>query len=474
VLIPTTRYSTFLQHSSRDLAAAVRAAGFRAEIVIEPDDQSQFTALGYLRAVRDLKPDLIVLINYTRPFLGEWVPRNLPFVCWIQDAMPHQFRPNTGAEQGAFDFLVGHVHPELFTRFGFERERTFSMPVVASEAKFHAGPVEPSLRKRFECEVAFVSHHSETPEAMHQRLLSEAGWDQLSVRILERLRPDVERIAREPLAGDQVSRLEAATREAIHTETGAEPRPQAVTLINRQYCVPLAERMLRHETLHWAADIAERRGWRLRLFGRGWEKHERFAASAGDLVEHGEELRACYHSAAVHLHVSVTTLVHQRVMECALSGGLPVARLTSNALDTVLQTRKRDVWTRHTPALFNQATEEHGFVVADTPELISLMALRQRLGIEAEPVYWSKQMDLDRVRKYGIVPEERRPDWVFGDLSQTTFRTPDELEAVIAHAIENPAWRRGVSDMIASRVRERLTHGAFLGKVIELVRDSLG
>jgi hypothetical protein len=473
VLIPTTRYSTFLRHASSDLAEAARASGFRAEVLIEPDDQSQFAALGYLRAVRDLKPDLIVLINYTRPFLGEWVPRNLPFVCWIQDAMPHQFRPSTGAEQGPLDYLVGHLHPELFSTFGFSRERTLSMPVVASGSKFHPGPVEPGLRKRFECDVAFVSHHSEMPEAMHRRLVREAGTDALSVRILERLRPEVERIAGDPMSGDQVPRLEAATREAIRGETGSEPRPQGVTLINRQYSIPLAERILRHETLHWAAAIAERRGWRLRVFGRGWEAHERFGPFAGGPVEHGEELRACYHAAAVHLHVSITALLHQRVMECALSGGLPAARLTAGALEMVAAAVKRDVWLGATPELYEAAGERHGFIVADSPDLLRLASLRQRLGLGAEPVFWSRRINMEKLRAFGPVAPERRAEWVLGDLAQTTFRTPEELEAIIERATGSPGWRGGVSGMVAGRVRQRLTHGAFLRNVLGLVQSSL-
>ena len=40
--------------------------------------------------------------------------------------------------------------------------------MVASEHKFHAAPITSAQRERFACDLAFVSHHSQTPEAMHR------------------------------------------------------------------------------------------------------------------------------------------------------------------------------------------------------------------------------------------------------------------------------------------------------------------
>jgi hypothetical protein len=470
VLIPTTRHSTYLQHSSRDLAEAFAAAGHQARLLVEEDGHSQMCPVAYLRALRDFDPDLVVVINCMRGHLGDWFPP-VPYICWIQDSLRHQFDARLAARQGSLDFLVGHLHGELFAHFGFPRDRTLSMPVVSSERKFHPEPVAVPLRERFECEVAFVSHHSETPEQMHLRLLAEAGADRPVIRTLKRLFPEVDGIARDPLGGDQQPRLERAVRGALRHE-GADADPRTVTQFLHQYALPLTERILRHQTLDWAAEIAARRGWRFRIFGRGWAKHPSLGCFAAGPVEHGEDLRACYQCAGVQLHISATALVHQRIMECALSGGLPLCRLTRNALDTVYNAVRREAWLRSAPARHDAATGLHGFVVADSPELLAYTSLLQRLGLPAEGVLWQAAVNLERVRANPL-PPEHRPDWVLADMAQTTFATPEALEASIERALSAPGWRRGMSETIAGRVRSRLTHSAFVGRVLGLVRGQL-
>ncbi|MFM9995477.1 MAG: hypothetical protein ACKVU4_06700 [Phycisphaerales bacterium] len=471
VLVPTSRYSTFIQHSSADLVEALTDAGYRAELLIEPDDHSRLSSLGYLRRLVALRPDLVVLINYPRTSLGLPLPPELPFVCWVQDAMPHQFDAAVGAAQGPLDFLVGHVHPELFTRFGFSRARALEFPVVAGARKFHAGPVANADRARFECEVGFISHHAETPGAMHERLKREAGPK--THALLDRLYPAVDAIARDAMGEPQHARLERAAAESMRTAGGGrDPDPRAVTLLLKHYALPIAERVLRHETLGWAAAVCEKRGWRLKIFGRGWEAHPTLARCACGGADHGEELRAAYRGAGVQLHASVTALVHQRIMECVLSGGLPVCRLTECAVALARSAVRRAAWLDPGPAACEIGSRRVGVRVADSPETMRLVAQLQRLGIDDHGEFEWFTSPAPGARVEPTLPE-RRPDWVLGDLGDVTFRSAPELEAIVARAVERPAWRAARSTLIASRVRERLTHDAFVRRVIGLVRAGL-
>jgi hypothetical protein len=473
ILVPTCRYSTYIQHSSRDLVAALRAAGHTAELLIEPDGHTRLSTVAQLRALAAFQPDLVILINYMRANLGPHIPKNLPWVCWIQDAMPHQFNAAVGQEQTELDFLVGHIHAELFSRFDFPRARALDIPVVTSEAKFHDGPVAPGLRTRLDCELAFISHHSETPERMHLRLLAEAG-DRALTPVLERLYPRGQEIARDGMGPHQSQRLEHAVRAELNA--AGECTPKFVTHLTRHYAIPLAERVFRHEALAWAAEICDRRGWRLKLFGRGWESHPHLAAYAAGELGHGDELRSAYQSAAANLHISITALVHQRVMECALSGGLPLCRLNSTAVEMILSAARRDCWLARSPDAVDPLRtcgDTHGFRIAGDPGLEALAANLAPLGIELGEYLWSRPADLGSLAKSGPTAPERRPDWVIGDLSGLTFRSAAELERRLETAISNPHWRRDRAEAIATRTRERLTLGSFTARVLGLVRDSL-
>jgi hypothetical protein len=472
ILVPTCRYSTYIRHASADLVSAFQRHGCRAELLIEPDDWSRLSSIAYLRRFVEFEPDLVVLINYTRANMGAGIfPPEVPFVCWIQDAMPHQFSADTGRAQGNLDFVVGHLHPELFDSFAFPRARTLSMPVVASSEKFHPGPVDPDTARRFECEVAFLTHHSETPRAMHDRLCRESGPDKTTRAALELLFPRVIEIAHSAADSSAQARLRDAVILALRHAAGTEPAPTPVTLLLRQYAVPLADRALRHQTLEWAAEVCERRGWRLHLYGRGWDLHPRFGPFARGEVEHGEPLRAAYRAAAVHLHASVTTLNHQRVMECALSGGLPICRLTADAMSIIRSCAQRAAASSGAEPAWSDG-DRAGYVVADNPELMTLTALLQRLGEPAAPTFAVGRRRVESLLARPPLEPESRPDWLLIDPAQTTFRSAVDLEARVARTLDSPGWRDAMSAAIARRVADRLTHDVFVRRVLALIRGS--
>lgn len=485
ILIPTCRYSTFIKHSSADLAEAFRARGCRAEILIEPDNHSRLASPAYLRRFAEFQPDLVVLINYTRSHMNgldgkpgaELIPGGVPFVCWLQDSMPHQFDERAGARQTDLDFLVGHLHKELFTRCGYPKARTLSMPVVASETKFHAGPVAPQVKARHACEIAFISHHSETPQAMHARLVREAGAQTPVRRVFDALLPRVEHECADLMTTSLTVRLTAAVSEEVERAFGRdlEAGPRLRSVIWNQYALPMADRVARHQVLGWAAEIGARRGWRLHLYGRGWDGHPTLGAFAKGEIEHGEELRAAYQSAAVHLHASVCVLMHQRVMECALSGGLPLCLLGLDELSVLRGWAQRAASAREAPTVCDLETRRTGHMIADHPECMAFTGLLQRLGRPCERICSvGPERRASLLADRSVMVLERQAAWLLGDLAETTFWSSDTLEARVDRAIRLPRWREASSAAMAGRVGERLTYRVLAGRMVEMVRESLG
>jgi len=473
VLIPTSRHSTFVRHASADLSRALTRTGCTTEVLQEPDACSRLSSLAYLDAFDRLDPDLVVLINFTRDALGDAIPQSVPYVCWIQDAVPQLFTPEAGARQGPLDFMAGHLFPELFERFGYPRARSKSLSVVADAEKFHTAPVCAPKHAVHACELVFISHHSETPDAMHERLLRDAGDTRLHT-VFERLRTDlegvIERCATESPEREIRERVLARLRESF----GEDPGDRVTSLTLRLFALPLADRILRHQTLAWAADICERRGWRLHIHGNGWEGHPRFGAFARGPLEHGEDLRAAYASASANLHISLTTLVHQRVIECALSGGVSLVRFQRDALsgtmartEAILAQRPRDYAHEH--------LDLDCYWYADHPEAAAYARLSGALGVPVVGQYMVVHQDRVRAFRDGsIVPDPAHDaHWVLGDLAEFAFSTPDGLEHRLDLAVNRPAWRRSASAMQARVARRHLTHDAAAGEILSLVERGL-
>lgn len=482
VLLPISRYSTFVRRSAEDLAAALRLQGHEAFVLTEPDAHARLTTPAYLSAFDSFRPDLVVLINYTRRHMGPAVPAGVPFVCWVQDRMAHLFDPAAGAAQSECDFLLGHLHPDLFSHFGYpKRNRRFAF-VPASTQRFHDGPIPESLRRRHECEVAYVSHQSETPEQFHARVAPMFASNPAARRALEPLQqaairwmdaadtdPAAPRPARQPL-------VDAALVEA--GIPNADPR-LAFTVFGN-YLVPLMERLLRHHTLLWASRICERRNWRLRLHGRGWDRHPKLGRWAwGPPLRDDEELRAVYASAAANLHMSLNTNSHQRVYEGALSGGLVLRRGPSPDWELakigMMRLAAKQPPSKSMPdqSTVQEARMQDG---ADPLLYYAMRGIPPVFDEQGRPVYRRTQTAAVRGELLGFwpdVPLETIPDLVFPRARETLFHAETELEQQLARAIDDPDWRRNTIAAHRAATLRSCTYDQLASTLLAMVRSGL-
>jgi hypothetical protein len=451
LLIPISRYSTFVRHSASDLAAALTRAGHAAEILTEPDSHSRLTTPAYLNAFDTFKPDLVVLINYTRKHMAQAVPAGVPVVCWVQDRMAHLFDPGAGASQGELDFLFGHLHPDLFTHFNYPRTNRAFAFVPACAHRF-TPPASTSMGHR--TEVGYVSHQSETPERFHARMKPMFAS---SAPVAAALDPLFAAAARWMDAAEANPDVPQRDRKSLVNEALAgagvkSPDERLVLTVFGNYLVPLIERMARHRTLTWVAEVCDSLGLQLRLFGRGWENHPALARyAAGELPHDDRALPDTYHRCLAHLHLSMNTNAHQRVYECALSGGLmlrrgptPDAELAKIAMMRAAAANP-PIGTTPEGLPIYQCSDADGLNPA---RYFAARYVPPQLGESGEhagkPVF--RKPLTDAVRKgvledWPAFPINAMPDFGFPDATETLFRTRAELEAMLARAINDPAWR---------------------------------
>lgn len=466
--IPTTRHSTFVQHSAQDIASALRRLGHETHVMVESNDFEQRSVLAYLREVERFKPDAMLVINYPRAASPGMAPAWLPQVCWIQDAMPHLFSSEIGKAQGELDFLVGHLHQELFSKHAYPRERALPAPVPVDSVKFHSGPIDASLRSRFECEIAMVSHHGETPRAMHERLIREQAGDARVREAFERINLRLPEAIEASMREAPQRAIARMVRETMRDVWGDEPETRLYDLVMRHYATPLADRYLRHQSVAWALDLARSKGWRVNLYGRGWSQDPSLAEFARGELSHGEELRAAYAAARVHLHSSLHSMVHQRVMECFLSSGFCTARLTLDAL-TMVRAGVHNAL-RHAP-LDVEDGERVGYAISKHAEARAYNDLLVAFGSpDAGDTLWSTRARVESLKANAhTVGVEQDPRSLWGDLRETTFWDRGSFEARVTRAIEDDAWRASLIASAAERVRTHFTYDGILSRLLSLM-----
>lgn len=498
VLISTTRFSTFMKHAAQDLAEAMEADGHQVRLLIEPNTSTGITPLLCLEAIESFDPDLVVVINFPRSMHADLFPDGCPHVCWVQDAMGHLFKQGQ-PKPSPMDFIVGHIYTESSLVAGYADDALLSFPVPVSQRKFHCGPVSDELAQRYTCDIAYVSHQSATPSAFHKQFVREFPIIQQAA--FERARDAV--IETMSAWSDSVvtQQLHRISGQLAHEMTKSDDK-NIKNLLFKQYINPIAERIIRHQTLEWAAEIARTHQLDFRIFGKGWEHHPSLHSYAAGEIEHGDALRACYQSAKVHLHASVNGCGHQRIFECACSGGLILCRRSWGEVYRQNRLQMSDFMRQGLPADASLVEWKcPAYLIEKHPQLKAIMNDRAR--IKTPTSGWDHDL-LERIlagtvacetdesgnphlvlyaqianderfshRLVPSTPQQMRPLEILGDPLELTFSTSEELEERILKAIHDPTWRSARSTGIADRVRERVSMSRFGRELIALVINKL-
>lgn len=480
VLITTTRYSTYIQHACEDLADSLRGMGHEALVLREPDTHSAMTPLRCLRAQEDFDPDLCVVVNYPRVMHDTQFPAGVPHVCWVQDAMAHLFAP-LPTKPVPSDFIAGHIYADAPGVQAFEGTNRLEFPVPVSTRKFHPAPVSDELHERYACDLAYISHQSEPADRFHERFVSRFPSD-LHAHF-EALRRRVVSIA-ERWDSILANKELRALRHEAGAGLGRGDPDQVGGVLWSQYLHPMLERLLRHQMLEWAGEIADRRGLDFRLYGRGWDTHPTLSRFARGALAHGEALRAAYQCARVQLHASSLGCGHQRLGECVCSGGLLLSRRSwDEFLRENLYRARLNLQGGAEPDACLVEWRQPCFTLRNHPELRAIIDERARiprpdLGWDHEPLGDEVYAEIEghpwvRYISDPVPPETQRPLTLLDRPYEMTFSTREELENGVLRASHDDAWRRERSAEIRARVSGRVSMDRFAASMLEMVCDRL-
>lgn len=466
VLCYTTRYSTFLQYSMHDLQQALERAGVTARMLIEETPGAHISDSTMLETITRFEPDLVIAIDWHRHQMPCLFVENVPFVCWIQDALPQMFQAGLGAQLGPLDFTMGYGLTRAVLDCGYPEERFLPCRIPISASKFStcadAGTSDPELR----CDVAYVSHQSETVPDLHARLRRELS--QSARTLFDGFYDQYRDFMAGPAfnaAYDLKEMLHKVEERLGMAVTSDEGQAQFIDTCIR----PLADRSLRHATLQWIADWADDSERSLHIHGRGWESHPRLRRFARGEARHGDHLAAIARGAAINLHCGMASLLHQRVLETVAAGGF--------------------IMMRHAP--MNCFTDEHAGVrrylekhgvtgpvsipVSELPKA-SREALRRRCESSGRAV--PDRLDIDEsylIEHRNRSREERHyyANLAFPDLDAITFGDPQMWRARADAYLNATEERQALAARMSSAVHELFTYDALARELIDFVRDGL-
>lgn len=325
VILITTRFSTVLQYSTRDIADVFEKLGWETLTNIEHDDCERFSLGVIADSIWKFKPDLVFQIDHARfEALWEILPEQLPFVTWVQDRMAQLYCPEAGERMGLTDivFTIGGGE-ELRANYGYPGKQVFYMPMAINRrifARLPAEETEPCL--------VYISHASKTPEMIvdeFEDLSTDAQFQKIRDTVIQPIR-NIIGPAREAFDRGQPLFFEfqwqAIFDEMLRREGIAIADPALSDQLLNFIYVRLGNAIYRHQMLDWAA----RSGYPLKIYGSGWDKHPDLGKYAAGPLEHGEALANVYHRSRINLQAVITCNIHQRVFEGISAGGFFLLR----------------------------------------------------------------------------------------------------------------------------------------------------
>jgi hypothetical protein len=322
VLLLTTRFSTVLQYSTRDTAAAFERMGWEARVMIEPTPHHRILRGAMAAVMAEFRPDLVFQIDHLRHEHRGLFPANLPFACWIQDHLPHLASREVGAQVGELDFVLTDSIATYVDKFAYPARQCVPLPKLVVPAE----PVEVGQGDEGRPDdLVFVSNASHNPEAMVaeavHRFARNPQTHELVVRCCRRM---IDTYAR----GDSLPTYHhvcAVLRQTLD-EHGLSLPPDGFDVLARWMTHPFNDALYRQQALRWAADAAREQGLTLSLYGKGWESHPEFAPYARGPVAYGEPLRRLTRRSRINLQIVPYLCLHQRLLDGLLAGGFFLIR----------------------------------------------------------------------------------------------------------------------------------------------------
>jgi hypothetical protein len=462
VLLMTTRFSTVLQHSTRDAADAFEKLGWEARILIEPTNHHRLLQSATRSELANFKPDLVFQIDHLRYEHPGLFPPTLPFACWIQDHLANLRTQEAARSISSNDFVLTDSSAMYGSTFSYPRRQCIS---VTKLTRVPSSPEQADTQKGDD--LVFVSNASHLPaKIIAERLASYDGTPH-GKELLEESARSLLAVYAEGKSIPTYYELLALIRD-VQRKLAKPIGVEEFDAIAAWLFHPLNDALYRQQALKWARDAAKEMDLSFAIYGGGWAEHPDFSEHARGSVQYGPALEALTRSSRFNLQIVPYHCLHQRLLDGLVAGGFYLVR--QHRADTA-------------------ARELIDFLVAHAPHAHNLQAARRTLS---EPL--RSQLDvLVALLKPAIAtseqddPVEAARAWhemrlaeagqeVLPHFGLTSFHDAQSLRHAIARFAADPDLRDSVQQEQRQSVIDRFTYEAGLGRVVakmhELLSDS--
>ncbi len=459
VLLLTSRFTTVLQYSTRDVAAALAELGWETEVLIEPAPYLRTTAYAIRQALLENRPDVVFMIDHLRYEGQGLLPPSLPVVSWIQDHLGNLVTAEAGAAIGVRDFVIGGWVKQYVIEHGYPDRQCIEIPRATRV------PVRPTTWSSTGADLLYVSNHSDLAEKRIEDVVSHLGRSpavQQLIRVSAAQLLELYQQGKAVTTQSEVRRIieDSAAEMGAVQGAGNEFGRLAFQLFDRVNNV-----LYRQQSLSWVAEIAGDLGLELAIYGHGWDNHPRFAPYARGYAAYGPDLEDLTRRSKINLLLEpYFPTAHQRLLDSLVAGGFMLIR--ERPIDRVV-----DAW-------------QHFLECELDPHVDSLATARAVLTAEKRCLLNEMHADLLADQSWtqaDLVATYRRKEAEgLGFLTRlppaydvVAFADPATLRQKIEQFVAEPDARGRAAEVQRRFVEQHFSYREIMRRVVALMRERI-
>jgi hypothetical protein len=203
-------------------------------------------------------------------------------------------------------------------------------------------------------------------------------------------------------------------------------------------------------------------GLRLGLYGKGWERHPRFAGYARGPVAYGADLEAVTRRSRINLQIVPYLCLHQRLLDGLIAGGFYLIR--RHPADTEVGELLAFL-DRNGACGARDEAHAHELVPADGRDELARRVEACRPSLATSPA--DDVVELARQwREFGLLDADATALPGFGE---TSFSNADEFRRQVRRFLADGAARDAVRQRQRASVVRRFSYVAGIGQVLDQI-----
>lgn len=328
----TSRYSSYIQFSIRDMAEGFQQLGHQV-LVLKEDDDAGYALRGdlVLEKIINFQPDIIFVIDHFR-FEAPLIPKNIPFVTWVQDVMPEMVQLKDPALITKYDHIFSFTQRLLDTFLDnkpiFENKKNHLLPISCSCQVYY--PIT-QIEKKYD--VTYVGHLID-PEITLFFFLKNKSSDEIQANLfLKFIQQLIEELDGMTLAQlDKIQRNPAMRISLVKTTCKKNRIPldkDWFKIVDDYDDFGQNSNFIWHMTLlkkMIPVKVLLENDIKIRVFGSNWETIPMFKNVAMGIAKNGAELNRIYNESCINLNTSPSTTYHMKAPEVIAGNNFMLSR----------------------------------------------------------------------------------------------------------------------------------------------------